>query len=408
MEKKFESFDTSSKNFLENMEHLVSNDKTIRENAVPKIKEYLKKSYNNSIELYEKISRSLFYFFWNTDKPNYQLSMAKLISSLIYLNENKILIPNHEIWIHTLLTEFGRKFKSIDVLRLDKYIMLCDHIMSTYLVSCLENNLYNPITNLINYFSEEIKNNPNSFNFSFESNKIKIVNRFIKTLLDKNIDIKNKQDYINNKEEGFMNFYKSLLRLYLSINDKREIEYFNKNIFEDLLNSVSDIKNDNISLVKDIKKDSEKFLEDNKDILIKLKLDEIDYFVNKLRDEKYIKKEKRKNDVIDPVNDYIMNKKYKQKFRKSKTEIKKEKINKDKKEKKEKKEKNLNKNKKEIKNNKEIINDIDFDNIKIEKEIINLDDNITEEKQNEKAEIKNEGIESILNKKTKRNKKDKK
>ena len=205
-----------------------------------------------------------------------------------------------------------------------------------------------------------------------------------------------------------MNFYKSLLRLYLSINDKREIEYFNKNIFEDLLNSVSDIKKDNISLVKDIKKDSEKFLEDNKDILIKLKLDEIDYFVNKLRDEKYIKKEKRKNDVIDPVNDYIMNKKYKQKFRKSKTEIKKEKINKDKKEKKEKKEKNLNKNKKEIKNNKEIINDIDFDNIKIEKEIINLDDNITKEKQNEKTEIKSEGIESILNKKTKRNKKDKK
>ena len=179
MKKKLEKFDTKDKNFLETMEQLVSNDKIIRENALPKLKIYLKNDYENIIELYQKISRSLFYFFFNTDKPNYQLSMAKLISNLIFINDNDKLIPAHETWIDVFLSEFGKKFKSIDVLRLDKYLMLCDQVISTYLVACLENKEFNSVLNLINYFSQEIKNNSSSYNFSFESNKIKILNRFI-------------------------------------------------------------------------------------------------------------------------------------------------------------------------------------------------------------------------------------
>ena len=291
MDEKLESFDTSSKNFLETMEQLVSNDKTIRENALPKISEYLKNSYKNNIELYQKISRSLFYFFFNTDKPNYQLSMAKLISSLIFMKENqkenKILIPSHEIWIYTFLSEFEKKFKSIDVLRLDKYIMLIDQVISTYLVACLENKKFNSIVNLINYFAQEIKNNSNSYNFSFESNKIKIINRFINILFDKNIEIKNKTDFISDKKNGFVIFIKTLLEFYLAINDKREIEFFNKNIIDNLLSIISNIKKEdnNSELINNIKKEIEIFFEKSKNNLIKSKHYEIDFFINKLKDK---------------------------------------------------------------------------------------------------------------------------
>ena len=212
MKKKLEIFNTSSKDFLETMERLVSNDKSIRENAFPTLRDYLKKSYSNNLELFQKISRSLFYFFYNTDKSNYQLSMAKLISSLIYLNEkNKALIPEYELWISTFLSELGKKFNTIDVLRLDKYIMLCDQVISNYLTACLENKKFNSIINLIQNFVEEIKNSDNNYNFSFESNKIKIINRFINILFNKNIEIKNKDDFVKKKENGFINLFRNLL-----------------------------------------------------------------------------------------------------------------------------------------------------------------------------------------------------
>ena len=406
MKKKLEKFDTTSKNFIETMEQLVSNDKAIRENAFPNLKIYLKNNYENNIELYQKISRSLFYFFFNTDKPNYQLSMAKLISNLIFINDNNKLIPAHEIWINTFLSEFGKKFKSIDVLRLDKYIMLCDQVISTYLVACLENNEFNSVINLINYFSQEIKNNPSSYNFSFGSNKIKIINRFINILFEENIEIKNKQNFINN---NFINLFTKLLEFYSVINDKREIDFFEKNILENLINLISKIKLDNkyTNLISNIKQEAELFFEKNKNSLVKNKFDAIDFFINKIKDENYKKEEKNKKEVIDPVNEYIMNKKYKQKFRKSKAEIKKEKINKKESEKNKEKNIKINKNKKDLKNIKPAPKniDIDIDNIETEKEIINLDNNDEEKKEKKiiDKEIK-ESDKNRLNKKTKRNK----
>ena len=389
MKKKLETFNTNSKEFLETMEQLVSNDKSIRENSFPKIREYLKKSYENNLELYQKISRSLFYFYYNTDKSNYQLSMAKLISSLIYLEEkNKILIPNHELWINTFLTELEKKFESIDVLRLDKYIMLCDQVISNYLIACLENKFFSSIIYLIKNNNNDI----NNYNFSFESNKIKIINRFIKVLFDINDEIKNKNEFINNKENGFINLYQNLLQFYLNIKDKREIDFFNKNIFEELLNIISKKKNsgelnneNNWNLLNNIIKESEIFVEKNKNILFKIKFNMIDFFINKIRDENYTKKEKIKNEIIDPVNDYIMNKKYKQKFRKSKTDIKQNK--KDKKDKKNLKNKLQNLN---INNLNDIIN---IDNIEMEKEVIKLN----------KEKKENNFDKKILNKKVKRN-----
>ena len=412
MKKKLEIFNTSSKDFLETMERLVSNDKSIRENAFPTLRDYLKKSYSNNLELFQKISRSLFYFFYNTDKSNYQLSMAKLISSLIYLNEkNKALIPEYELWISTFLSELGKKFNTIDVLRLDKYIMLYDQVISNYLTACLENKKFNSIINLIQNFVEEIKNSDNNYNFSFESNKIKIINRFINILFNKNIEIKNKDDFVINEKNGFINLFRNLLQFYLAIKDKREIEFFNKNIFEDLLNTISINKkeNNNLDLINEIKKESELFLEKNKNALNKNKINMVDFFVNKIRDENYKIKEKSESNIIDPVNDYIMNKKYKQKFRKSKTEIIKEK-----KEKKNLKNKNKNKGEKNIEKNKKSFDDIiDINNIEIQKEIINLDNNNEQnDLEDNDKKIDNKGEDSyhnknLLNKKIKRNKKEK-
>ena len=412
MKKKLEIFNTSSKDFLETMERLVSNDKSIRENAFPTLRDYLKKSYSNNLELFQKISRSLFYFFYNTDKSNYQLSMAKLISSLIYLNEkNKALIPEYELWISTFLSELGKKFNTIDVLRLDKYIMLCDQVISNYLTACLENKKFNSIINLIQNFAEEINNSDNNYNFSFESNKIKIIKRFINIIFNKNIEIKNKDDFVINEKNGFINLFRNLLQVYLAIKDKREIEFFNKNIFEDLLNiiSINKKENNNLDLINEIKKESELFLEKNKNALNKNKINMVDFFVNKIRDENYKIKEKSENNIIDPVNDYIMNKKYKQKFRKSKTEIIKEK-----KEKKNLKNKNKTKGEKNIEKNKKSFNDIiDINDIEIQKEIINLDNNNEQndvEDNDKKIDNKEEDSyhnKNLLNKKIKRNKKEK-
>ena len=221
-------FNTSDSSFLLTMEQLVSNEKQVRENAAQKAQKFLHVSYSNNEELYQKISRSLFYFFWNTDKSAYQLAMAKLVASFIYINnENKNkLIPKHKLWITTFLSEISKKFQNIDVLRLDKYIMLCDQVISTYLTACLENKFYKSIISLISNFNNEIINNRN-YNYTFESNKIKVFSRFIKLLLDNdNKNIKNKDDYLNNEEKGFIGFYKKLLYFFNSIKDKRETKLF--------------------------------------------------------------------------------------------------------------------------------------------------------------------------------------
>ena len=327
-----QAFNTSDPSFLETMEQLVSNDKEIREKAAQKTKEYLKESYSNTDELYEKISRSLFYFYWNTDKSAYQLAMAKLIASFIYISEDDKtkLIPKHKLWITTFLSEISNKFQKIDVLRLDKYIMMCDQVISTYLTACLENKFYKSIINLVKYFIKEIENN-NNFNFTFESNKIKVMSRFVKLLLQKNSDdkneLKNKEDYLNDEENGFIMFYKKLLMLYMTIKDKREIKNFTENIFDMLIKELVDNKNkNNNNIINKIKEKSESFLKENKPQLNGPKILAMQYFINKLKDEKFQKPIKEDSNVVDPVNDYIMKKNYMAKFKKSKEEIKKERL----------------------------------------------------------------------------------
>ena len=416
-------YNTLDKTFLKIMDELVSNDKSIRENAAQKVRQYLHTSYSNSEEIYQKISRSLFYFFWNTDKPAYQLSMAKIIASFIYINpddKNK-LIPKNRLWISTFLSEMSKKFQNIDSLRLDKYIMMIDQVMSTYLNACLENKFFKSVIHLLNYFIKEIENN-NIFNFTFEANKIKVISRFVKLILnsDDRIEgnIKNKDEFLNNEESGFATFYKKLLILYKNMKDKRQIKNFQENILEIIINSLLENKkeNNNMNLIKTIQEISENYLKENKNFISENKNINIKNFLSKLKNEKIESNgddnNKNKN-IVDPVNDYIMKKKYLQKFKKSKEEIKKERLEKIEKEKNKNiaNEENIEKNK----NDEDVINteksdkkkksdkkekldklknisdELNFDNIEVEKHIIDLneEDEIEEKKSidNNKNEI---------------------
>ena len=409
-------YNTLDKTFLKIMDELVSNDKSIRENAAQKVRQYLHISYSNSEEIYQKISRSLFYFFWNTDKPAYQLSMAKIIASFIYINpddKNK-LIPKNRLWISTFLSEMSKKFQNIDSLRLDKYIMMIDQVMSTYLNACLENKFFKSVIHLLNYFIKEIENN-NIFNFTFEANKIKVISRFVKLILnsDDRIEgnIKNKDEFLNNEESGFATFYKKLLILYKNMKDKRQIKNFQENILEIIINSLLENKkeNKNMNLIKTIQEISENYLKENKNFISENKNINIKNFLSKLKNEKI---ESNNNDnnknknIVDPVNDYIMKKKYLQKFKKSKEEIKKERLEKIEKEKNKNiaNEENIEKNK----NDEDVINteksdkkkksdkkekldklknisdELNFDNIEVEKHIIDLNEEDEEKKEIEK------------------------
>ena len=415
-------FNTLDKSFLSTMEQLVSNDKTIREKAAQKVRQYLHISYSNSEEIYQKITRSLFYFFWNTDKPTYQLSMAKIIASFIFINpddKNK-LIPKNRLWISTFLSEMSKKFQNIDSLRLDKYIMMIDQVMSTYLSACLENKFFKSVIHLINYFIKESENN-NIFNFTFEANKIKVISRFVKLILnsDDKIEgnIKNKDDFLNNEESGFATFYKKLLILYKNMKDKRQIKNFQENILEIIINSLLENKkeNKNMNLIKTIQEISENYLKENKNFISENKNINIKNFLSKLKNEKIESNgddnNKNKN-IVDPVNDYIMKKKYLQKFKKSKEEIKKERLEKIEKEKNKNiaNEENIEKNK----NDEDVINteksdkkkksdkkekldklknisdELNFDNIEVEKHIIDLNEEDEEKKEiEEKKSIDN-------------------
>jgi len=328
----------NNKEFTLAMNELVSNDKLKREEGLNLTKKILLKKITNFEEVYKKIWKSLFYFFWNVDKNQYQLQMAKKIASFIFKNEEeKELIDKHENWINIFINEFMRKFQSVDFLRSDKYLMLSDQIISTYLVFCLKNNNINSINKFPIYLENEIKNN--NYNFSFQANIIRIISRFISYVFkneEKNDNIKN---FVNDK---ISIFYTNLLSLFFNIKDKREIKLFEETIIFNFINNLNSFGDKNIkNNIIDI---SKKFLEKNNNKLILLKKNGIDLLIKKLEDEKYEKEEKEEYSV-DPVNKYIMEKNYTAKIRKSTYEKKKEKEEKRKKKTKEKKEKNKDKDK---------------------------------------------------------------
>ena len=210
----------NNKEFIFAMNNLVSNDKIKREEGLNLTKKFLVKKISNYEEVYKKIWKSIFYFFWNIDKNQYQFQMAKKIASFIYKSDDeKELIDKHESWISIFISEFMRKFQSVDFLRSDKYLMLSDQIISTYLVSCLKNKKMNSINKFPIYLENEIKGN--NYNFSFEGNMIRIISRFDNYIFKNEEKNDNVQKFIMN---NLNNFFNNLLSLFLNMKDKREMK----------------------------------------------------------------------------------------------------------------------------------------------------------------------------------------
>ena len=340
--------DNNNKEFSKAMNNLVSDDSKNRENGLEEIKKIITSiKIKNFSEIFDKIWKNLYYFFWNCDKSSYQLTIAKKISNLIIIKENE-LIFNYEEFIKSFIKVFSNKFQSIDFLRLDKYIMLTDQIISFYFSVIQKTNNNNKI---INFFKILIENKSNSV--SFANAIYKVIGRFIK---------------LNNENEIMKQFFEKFLDYFYLIKDKREINMINEEI----------IKNFNIEKFKDVFiKKSKEFL--NKD-LIKIKKDFIEILIKKLEDKNFVEERK-----IEELNKYILEKNYSTKLRKSKGEIKKEKIEK------EKKEKEIKKKNKEIKMKKkeEIIKEIENEGVL--KEIVKLDDkdNQIENKENKQENLNN-------------------
>ena len=315
-----------SEEFLKLTEELVSNESIKREAALEKAKQYLQTIPKDSTggDLMSKLWKSIFYSFWNTDKRNYQLQISKQIAG--FITSSSILINTSQMWIESFINEFSIKFSSVDYLRLDKYIMLADQIISTYLFECLNNKSFKQINAYVSYLIERIQNK-SSYNFTFQSVHLKLIARFVEYVLTN----------ANNHNEFVAKHLKEFIRLvfayFTDAKEKREIKVFEDHIVLTLVKTLKE----HAQLQSEVKSMVLQIIENNKESLIHVKLKCLEFFVKKLEDDSY-EKETNAMNVIDPVNDYILKKNYTAKFKKSASDKKKEVIQKEKELKKKKKE----------------------------------------------------------------------
>lgn len=272
--------------------------------------------------------------------------MSKKIACFIYKhlnNPSSEFIDYSDIWIHSFIREFIKKYSSIDFLRLDKYIMLTDQIISVYLHACLTKKKYSKINKVIQCLKNETS--VHNFNYSFEVNVLKTIGRFI--------------DYVFKKKDEFVksqwdNFFYSVLEWFFVITDKREMRSFDEVIFGAIKKNIHQY-----NVASESGNKTKEFIKRKGKEMIKEKRLMLDNLIKKIDDENYEPEVKKEEGVVDPVNDYIMKRNYTCKFRKSPIEKMKEIIKKDREKKKKKEqekiEKEISKNEEKKNNYKENI-----------------------------------------------------
>lgn len=88
------------------------------------------------LEKYEQIWNSIFFYFWNTDKPAIQKAAAEGIANLFSSVKDK------DNFILSCVVCFNSKWSKIDFHRMDKYIMLMDTLYERFFSYCLTKEKY--------------------------------------------------------------------------------------------------------------------------------------------------------------------------------------------------------------------------------------------------------------------------
>lgn len=115
------------------LQGLGSNEVNKKENSISLLSNFLRNQVSikeegllKRLEKYEHIWNSIFFYFWNTDKPAVQKAAAEGIASLFSSVKDK------DNFILTCIVCFNSKWSKIDFHRMDKYIMLMDTLYERF------------------------------------------------------------------------------------------------------------------------------------------------------------------------------------------------------------------------------------------------------------------------------------
>ncbi|KAH7085850.1 hypothetical protein BKA63DRAFT_432359 [Paraphoma chrysanthemicola] len=100
--------------------HLTSSDKSVRDQALASLRNFLgAQSHISELELL-KLWKGLFYCLWMQDKPVNQQKLSRDLASLVSHLQTPVVLP----FIRAFFLTMAREWSHIEALRLDKYLYL--------------------------------------------------------------------------------------------------------------------------------------------------------------------------------------------------------------------------------------------------------------------------------------------
>jgi hypothetical protein len=115
---------------------------------------------------------------------------------------------NYSIWIKTFLIEFLKKWTKIDFLRMDKYTMLTQTVIKTYLEYNL--NIQNN-ENILNFFDHvDFSIKSGHYNYSFIAVILKIFSYFIDEVFQSEGEVEIKKKFL---EGYFVDILEKLIKV---------------------------------------------------------------------------------------------------------------------------------------------------------------------------------------------------